>query len=349
MAQNEQHVIMMGKFGRAMKYLLKMALFHNPIDAYISWHRRHLAKRGPENVYKFDQRIYWTVGYIFFPRILRLTNKFTWEGEENLREVDGPFMVVCNHNDALDPFYVGTAMSCGSRNQRIHVSWVSKLGNLHTPIMKSIISYFGTIPLGRGRKMDEQTGAMIKDALRRGQGIGFFPEGSRGKTREERAMIREFHSGAARLCLEHKIPYIPVVLHGRRMFFKGKARCTIGHPVYLDPSLECTHENARLVTIDMHAQVQALFEGKPDIPRSRFEAAPAPAEGYLRPSYAPVRPVPPITTREVPVVMLPHVTSRTMASIHARPAIRHGEPEPVAPVPGQGDLDLRPARDEFKP
>ncbi|MHA1369488.1 MAG: hypothetical protein ACTSRA_07245, partial [Promethearchaeota archaeon] len=119
----------MKAFARAIKYLLKMAIKHNPFDAYVNWHRRYLRRRG--KTYDFDQMIYWTIGYIFFPRILKFTNRFTWSGVENLPDGDrfGPFMLICNHRNALDPFYAGTAISCGTRHKRYHVSWVSKLEN----------------------------------------------------------------------------------------------------------------------------------------------------------------------------------------------------------------------------
>lgn len=258
----------MGKFGHMMKYLAKMVMYHNPFDAYVSWHRKHLAKKGPDNVYKYDQLIYWRVGYIFFPKILKLTNKFTYSGYEHLKDLKGPFMVICNHNDSLDPFYAGTALSCGTRRKMIHVSWVSKLANLHTPLMKSIIKYFGTIPLAPGRKMDATTRKLIEDVLAHKQGIGFFPEGGRSK---DRSQIRQFHAGAARICLEYKIPYVPVCLTGKRFFFKGKCSARIGKPVYLNPELPCSYDNAILVADDMHAQIQSLFEDKTELPRGRFE------------------------------------------------------------------------------
>jgi 1-acyl-sn-glycerol-3-phosphate acyltransferase len=258
----------MGKFGHAMKYMVKMAMYHNPFDAFVSWHRRHLAKKGPENLYKYDQLIYWRIGYIFFPKILKFTNKFTFSGYENVKGLKGPFMVICNHNDSLDPFYAGTALSCGTRRKMIHVSWVSKLGNMYTPVMKSIVKYFGTIALGPGRKMDATTRRDIEQVIAHKQGIGFFPEGGRSKDRSE---IRQFHAGAARLCIEYKLPYVPVCLTGKRFFFKGRSTARIGKPVYLNPYLECNYDNAVLVADDMHAQVQALFVGKTEQPRCRFE------------------------------------------------------------------------------
>jgi 1-acyl-sn-glycerol-3-phosphate acyltransferase len=276
----------MGSF----RHFVKTLIYHNPFDAFVHWHRKHLAKKGPENVYHFDQQVYWRFAYVLFPKILGLTNRFTFDGYENLKDVDGPFMVICNHNDSLDSFFASVAISCGTRDQRMHVSWVSRLAHMQTPLVKSISSYFNMIPLGPDRKVNEHATRLIVAAIHRGQGIGFFPEGSQGKNKADRSSIQAFHAGAARLCLEHRIPYIPMVLHGRRSFFKGKARACIGHPVFLDPALECTAENARLVSIDMRVQMQAMLEGKPDIPRSRFEMTPHALIEQLRQAYAPLQP-----------------------------------------------------------
>ncbi|MBD3188517.1 hypothetical protein GF325_16925 [Candidatus Bathyarchaeota archaeon] len=257
----------MGKISRALKYLLKMAFYHNPVDAYISWHRKRLEKRG--NTYEYDQMIYWRIGYIFFPRILKITNKFTWSGVENLElgSKTGSFMIISNHRNALDPFYAGTAISCGTMQKNYHVSWVSKLANLKTPLMKSIISYFGTIPLDGSRHLNHETYEKMEQVLEKGQCIGFFPEGGRNKD----GSVSDFHAGAARLCLEYKIPYIPIALTGVRKFFKGKCHCYIGRPVYLDPGLECSYKLAKEISKDMKKQVIALHQGKDVIPPSRFE------------------------------------------------------------------------------
>jgi 1-acyl-sn-glycerol-3-phosphate acyltransferase len=307
-----------------IKYIINMAMYHNPFDAYVNWHRKHLAKKGPEAVYKYDQMIYWRVGYIFFPKILKLTNKFTWSGQENLKDFHGPFMVICNHNDSLDPFFAGAALSCGTRRKEIHVSWVSKLANLHTPLMKSIIKYFGTISLAPGRKLSAETRQSIEAAIAHKQGIGFFPEGGRSK---DRSQIREFHAGAARLCLEYKLPYVPVCLTGKRFFFKGKSSARIGKPVYIDPKVACTYDNAAAVAQDMQAQVKALYEGLTDQPRGRYEI-PKETPVIERPQYLPAK-----TLAQVEIPL--HAPAPTIYRSSAR-AI-----DPHQHFPGQADATSR--------
>jgi 1-acyl-sn-glycerol-3-phosphate acyltransferase len=334
----------MGSFSHFVKTLI----YHNPLDAFVYWHRKHLAKKGPDNAYHFDQQVFWRFAYVLFPKILGLTNRFTFEGHENLKDVDGPFMVTCNHNDSLDSFFASVAISCGTRNQRMHVSWVSTLANMQAPLVKSIISYSSTIPLGPDRKVDEHATRLIAAAIHRGQGIGFFPEGSLGKNKADRSSIQALHAGAARLCLEHRIPYIPMVLHGRRSFFKGKARACIGHPVYLDPALECTAENARLVSIDMRVQMQAMFDGKPDIPRSRFEMTPHAMKEQLRHAYAPLQPTAHAASRRPAIVAGP-----IMAGIrgeNSTPGISSSDgisPRGMGAL--DGDVDIIPSRIDAKP
>lgn len=252
-----------------LKYLIKSALKHNPIDAYAEWFRKNLESIGNKRLEEFDHDVYWRFAYVMFPRILKITNKFTWEGDENIPNIKGSFVAVCNHKYALDPFYAGVAFACGKVNRK--VVWVSKLANLKTPIMKSIITPFGTIPLSKDRKMTPFTKKRIDDIIAEQiDGVGMFPEGSRSKD----GIIRPFHTGSAILCLEKKVPYIPIALMGKRSFFKGKAHARIGKPVYLDPNLEISYEVAKEISEDMRAQVQALYDGKTEIPKCRYEVKP---------------------------------------------------------------------------
>lgn len=247
--------------------LLKKILLHNPIDAYSAWNRRRLAKKGI--VEKRDNQIYRHIGIRFFPKILWFTNKLTVEGTENIAKLPSKsgFIAISNHQYALDPFFLGCMFNHENKITR-KIAWVSKLENFTIPIQKSLVTPFGTIPLSKDRKMTPLTFRMIHDKLSKGIGVGMFPEG----TRSTSTKIGNFHAGAARLALHYKVPYIPMAITGKRSFFKGKCHVRIGEPVFLDPNLECSYENAKEIASDMQKQVQALFEGNVKlVPRCRFE------------------------------------------------------------------------------
>jgi hypothetical protein len=117
--------------------------------------------------------------------------------------------------------------------------------------------------------------------------------------------------------LEYKIPYVPVCLNGRRFFFKGKSTARIGKPVYIDPKVEVTYENAAAVAQDMHAQVQALFEGKTVLPVGRFEIVPEMQVAYRPVLLSPAVPQVEAALEEAPLGLvtvdqqvLDHITGR---------------------------------------
>ena len=70
----------------------------------------------------------------------------------------------------------------------------------------------GILPLKRKRDHeDEDLLAPVHDALKAGQILIFFPEGSRGDPEE----MSELRSGIARLAEQHpQVPVTPVVMHG---------------------------------------------------------------------------------------------------------------------------------------
>ncbi|MBD3353090.1 MAG: hypothetical protein GF364_16535 [Candidatus Lokiarchaeota archaeon] len=186
--------------------LLSTILKHNPIDAYSAWNRKRLTKKGIVN--KRDNQIYRHVGLRFFPKILKLTNNLTVEGTEHICKLpNSGFIAISNHKYALDPFYLGTVF-CHNNKVARKIAWVSKLENFKYPFQKSIITPFGTIPLGEGRKMTPLTLKMIREKLKEGVGVGMFPEG----TRMEGDKVGNFHTGAARFCLKYKVPYIPMAI-----------------------------------------------------------------------------------------------------------------------------------------
>ncbi len=185
---------------KLFKYTIKQMLIHNPIDAFANWFRKKLAKRGL--LERFDHWVYFSIGYRFFPKLLRFTNKTIIKGVSRIPK-KGPLILVANYRYDLDPFYVSTFLP-----REMH--WVSKYENFTTPIMRTIIAPFGPIPLHRNRN-DQTAVYMIRNLLHKNQIVGTFPEGHRSKT----GKLSEFHAGAARYCLELKIPYVPVALVGK--------------------------------------------------------------------------------------------------------------------------------------
>lgn len=242
------------------KNFVKTLLKKNPFDPICDWSRKKMQDLGVLDI--FDEFIYWNVGRANFIQIFRKFWGYDITGKENFPEYGGA-LVIANHQSELDPFLVGSAV-------HRKVQWLSKAENFEIPIFRSIIKPFGTIPLKRGQS-DEKALNKVRAVLENGGCVGMFPEG----TRSEDGKLSEFRSGGARLCLETGVPYVPCAIFGAYKVFPKNVNVTgikwrdgikisivIGKPVYIDPSLEPTYENAQIVKNAMRHDIILLKAGK---------------------------------------------------------------------------------------
>ncbi len=240
------------------KIFIKTLLENNFIDPVSSISRKLMQKIGMLDT--FDDFYYFQ-----YRKLFRTTFRKLWgynlTGEENF-PTKGGALVVSNHQSELDPFLVGSA--CSRK-----VRWLSKLENFHIPIFKSFITPFGTIPIQRG-KSDEKALQKVKNILENGGCVGIFPEG----TRSPDGRIQTFHKGAARMCIEAGVPYVPCDIRGAYIVFpKGETvdkikfrggyniSVTIGKPVYIDPDLDVSVSNASLIRSHMKRDIEILHAG----------------------------------------------------------------------------------------
>ncbi len=242
------------------KSLARILLENNPFDKIVDLSRNFMGKLGVLEI--FDDFIYWNVGRANFIRIFKYLWKYPIVGKNNFPNTGGA-MVISNHQSELDPWLVGSAV-------HKKVQWLSKRENFDIPIFKSIIKPFGTIPIKRGRR-DTEALDKVKAVLENGGCVGMFPEGTRSPDGE----LAPFHSGAAKLCLEVGVPYVPCAIFGAFKVFpkhaslnKIKARdgsiikIVIGKPVYIDPSMELNYENIQKVKDEMRNDVLTLQSGE---------------------------------------------------------------------------------------
>ena len=241
------------------KSLARILLENNPFDKIVDLSRIFMGKLGVLEI--FDDFIYWNVGRANFIRIFKLFWEYPIVGKENFPQHGGA-MVISNHQSELDPWLVGSAV-----NKK--VQWLSKIENFDIPIFKSIIKPFGTIPIKRGQQ-DVDALEKVKAVLENGGCVGMFPEGTRSPDGE----LAPFHSGAAKLCLEVGVPYVPCAIFGAYKVFPKHAslkkirirdgsiiKIVIGKPVYIDPSMELNYENIQIIKNEMRKDVLILQSG----------------------------------------------------------------------------------------
>ncbi len=247
------------------KSLARILLENNPIDKIADLNRIFMKKLGVLEI--FDDFVYWNIGRANFIRIFKLLWEYPIVGKENFPNTGGA-MVISNHQSELDPWLVGSAV-------HKKVIWLSKKENFDIPIFKSIIRPFGTIPIKRG-KQDIEALDKVRTVLENGGCIGMFPEGTRSPDGE----LAPFHSGAAKLCLETGVPYVPCAIFGAYKVFPKHAnlskikmqdgsiiKIVIGKPVYMDPSMEINYENIQKVKDEMRKDVLLLQSGEMNVSR----------------------------------------------------------------------------------
>lgn len=119
----------------------------------------------------------------------------------------GPAIVVVNHVSYVDPFVIARFVwDCG-RIPR----FLAKRSLFELPVLGRLINGAGQIPVSRGLRDAAQSLDAAVDALRRGEIVVIYPEGT--VTRDEDFWPMAGKTGAARLAL--LAPDVPVIAVGQ--------------------------------------------------------------------------------------------------------------------------------------
>jgi long-chain acyl-CoA synthetase len=180
-----------------------------------------------------------SVFFLGWPRI---------EGRENLRDTQGPVLVVCNHIDDVDVGFVLTALPARLRHKLATAAGGEALEALRTPpptknvfarIFDRLEWAFGVallnvFPLPRAAGFRESF-AYAGESVDRGYSILVFPEGHHTTD----GKLRPFRAGVGLLANNLGIPVVPMRIDGlfevkkagKKFAAPGKVRVRIGAPV----------------------------------------------------------------------------------------------------------------------
>lgn len=154
---------------------------------------------------------------------------------------------IANHSSMWDPAFV--IMPLGRP-----VRYMSKIENTKLPVYNRIGDSIGMFPVRRGAG-DRVALHIAESALRRGDSLGIFPEG----TRVFEGRLGKPRQGAARLALVTGVPIVPVAIFGNRYAETAmKVSVAYGAPHYFD-GVRATPANVGRATEAVWHDVEELW------------------------------------------------------------------------------------------
>jgi len=145
--------------------------------------------------------------------VLNVTLKI--ENEDKLPK-DGQYLVVANHRGILDPPIIETAL----KDTDIFGPWIAKKELYNSFFFGLFVRNAGSILLDREKSQMSDFFADIKKAVKRGESIFIFPEGTRNKTEKQ---LTTFKEGSRIIALKNRLPILPLYIKSNADEVLGKA------------------------------------------------------------------------------------------------------------------------------
>lgn len=150
-----------------------------------------------------------TLAQIPLRPLARLLARPTWIGTEHL-PARGAAIACGNHTGPFDAIAFGHLLQAGGVAPR----FLAKDSLFRVPVLGALLRASGQIPVTRGSARTADALAAAEAALRRGELLMLFPEGT--YTRDPEGWPMRGRLGAARLALRTGAPLIPIACHGSR-------------------------------------------------------------------------------------------------------------------------------------
>lgn len=232
-----------------------------------------------------------TVVAIVKPTLLTVT-KHEWIDGEKIPATGG-CVVAMNHVSHIDPLTLGWLLYEHGRLVR----YLAKDALFDVPVFKHIVRDARMIPVSRLSSDAAQAYVAAVEAIRAGDCVGVYPEGT--ITKDPDGWPMRGKTGAARMALETGCPVIPIGQWGAQeilapytarphLFPRRTARYKVGDPVDLADLVgrpitnEILHEATERIMIAISALVADLRHEKP--PAVRFDPKAAGVNEVGRPN-----------------------------------------------------------------
>lgn len=126
---------------------------------------------------------------------------------ENIEKLptEGQYLVVSNHRSIIDPPIVEVTF----KDTEIFGPWISKKELYNSFFFGLFVRNAGSILLDREKSQMSGFFADIKEAVKRGESIFIFPEGTRNKTNRA---LTSFKEGSRIIALKNRLPILPLYI-----------------------------------------------------------------------------------------------------------------------------------------
>jgi len=135
-------------------------------------------------------------------RTLNITVKI--ENKEKLPE-NGQYLIISNHRSIIDPPIIEVTLE----DTDIFGPWISKKELYNSFFFGLFVRNAGSILLDREKSQMSGFFADIKQAVKRGESIFIFPEGTRNKTDKS---VTPFKEGSRIIALKNRLPILPLYI-----------------------------------------------------------------------------------------------------------------------------------------
>lgn len=203
--------------------------------------------------------------------LLTLLARPRWHGTEHL-PAQGPAIACGNHLSAFDAFGFGHLLQAHGIAPR----FLAKDSLFRVPVLGALLHGARQIPVRRGTARSGDALAEARAALRRGELIMVFPEGT--YTRDPDLWPMRARLGAARLALETGAPLVPIASWGGRALWPvgsplprprpgRRVELLVGEPFTATRREDESAQQARQrVTEELMARITALLGRLRDLP-----------------------------------------------------------------------------------
>ena len=137
------------------------------------------------------------------------------ENKEKLPQ-DGQYLVMINHRGIIDPPIIEVAL----KDTKIFGPWISKKELYNSFFFGLFVRNAGSILLDREKSQMSGFFTDIKAAVKRGESIFIFPEGTRNKTDKQ---LTAFKEGSRIIALKNRLPILPLYIRSNADEVLGNA------------------------------------------------------------------------------------------------------------------------------